>query len=336
MSSFQSDRESSQSSFQHKPVTSSAMSRRSMLTAAGIAAAGCLSTSSQALQAAPNPAMKKTRPNRIGVSSYSFWQFKNPDLRSIETCIDLAAEWGFDGVEVLEMQMTDTSNSTLQKLKQRAFVNGLDLCGFSTHQGWVSPDAAKRKKNTEKTINSIELAYKLGIPTMRINTGRWGTSENFDVLMANRGIEPRIEGYSDDDGFKWVIDGIQECLPTAEKCGVTLGLENHWGLGITAEGVMRIVKAIDSPWLKTTLDTGNFLEDPYDRLEVMADDAVLVQAKTYYGEGMWYTLDLDYDRIAELLARHGYNGYVSLEFEGKEDPRTAIPKSLKTLRAAFA
>lgn len=280
--------------------------------------------------------MKKTRPNRIGVSSYSFWQFKNKDLRPVETCIDLAAEWGFDGVEVLEMQLTDTSNGTLQKLKQRAFVNGLDLCGFSTHQGWVSPDAAQRKKNTDKTINSIEMAYKLGIPTMRINTGRWGTSKNFDALMANRGVEPRIDGYSDDDGFKWVIDGIQECLPTAEKCGVTLGLENHWGLGITAEGVMRIVKAIDSPWLKTTLDTGNFLEDPYDRLEVMADDAVLVQAKTYYGEGMWYTLDLDYDRIAELLTRHNYNGYVSLEFEGKENPRTAIPKSLKMLRAAFA
>ena len=91
---------------------------------------------------------------------------------------------------------------------------------------------------------------------------------------------------------------------------------------------MQIVKAIDSPWLKTTLDTGNFLEDRYDRLEQMAKEAVLVQAKTYYGRGMWYTLDLDYPRIAALLRRHNFNGYVSLEFEGKEDPRAAIPKSL--------
>ncbi|MEP3482076.1 MAG: sugar phosphate isomerase/epimerase family protein [Fuerstiella sp.] len=339
MSSIPSERDSSQPRLQSTSsdlATSAAMSRRSLLAAVGFAAASCLPKPSQTAQAALVPAIKKTRPNRIGVSSYSFWQFKNKDLRSVATCIDLAAEWGFDGVEILEMQMTDVSNGALQRLKQQAFVNGLDLCGFSTHQGWVSPDVETRTKNTNKTINSIELAYKLGIPTMRINTGRWGTSKNFDALMANRGIEPRINGYSDDDGFKWVIDGIQECLPTAEKCGVTLGLENHWGLGITAEGVMRIVKAIDSPWLKTTLDTGNFLEDPYDRLEVMADDAVLVQAKTYYGEGMWYTLDLDYNRIAQLLAKHNYNGYVSLEFEGQEDPRTAIPKSLKMLRAAFA
>lgn len=298
---------------------------------AGVAAAGYSGlTANEAVRE------NKKRQTRFAVSTYSFWQFKNKDLRSIETCIDLAAEWGFDGVEILEMQMTDTDNAALQKLKQRAFVNGMDLCGFSTHQGWVNPNPAVRKENTEKTIRSIELAYRLGIPTMRVNTGRWGTSGSFDELMANRGIEPVLEGYTEEDGFRWVIDGLTDCLPTAEKCGVTLGLENHWGLGRTAEGVMRIVKAIDSPWLRTTLDTGNFLEDPYDRLEIIADDAVLVQAKTYYGGGMWYSLDLDYPRIATLLRKHSYKGYVSLEFEGKEDPRTAIPKSLGMLRQAFA
>ena len=307
------------------------VSRRDLLC--GAVAAGLLPKPASAAAVTLTAAARRTR---FAVSTYSFWQFKNKDLRSIDTCIDLAAEWGFDGVEILEMQMTNTENSTLQKLKQRAFVNGLDLCGFSTHQGWVSPDSDVRQANTKKTINSIELAYKLGIPTMRVNTGRWGTSANFDVLMANRGIEPTLEGYSEEDGFKWVIDGLNDCLAVAEKCGVTLGLENHWGLGRTAEGVMRIVDAIDSPWLKTTLDTGNFLEDPYDRLEQIADDAVLVQAKTYYGGGMWYSLDLDYPRIAKLLRKHNFGGYVSLEFEGKEDPRTAIPKSLAMLQSAFA
>jgi sugar phosphate isomerase/epimerase len=121
----------------------------------------------------------------------------------------------------------------------------------------------------------------------------------------------------------------------AERCGVTMGLENHWGLGRTPEGVLRIIDAVDSPWLQATLDTGNFLEDPYDRLELMAPSAVLVQAKTYYGGGIWYTLELDYVRIAELLRRHNYRGYISLEYEGKEDWRTAIPRSLEVLREAF-
>ncbi len=275
------------------------------------------------------------RANPIAVSTYSFWRYRKDTKLSIEECIDLAAKMGFDAVEILHIQMEGESNQYLQNLKRRAFVNGLDLCGFSTHQGFVSPDRETRQKNVDHTIQCIEMAYKLGIPTMRVNTGRWGTTKSFDELMANRGIEPRLEGYSDDDGFAWVIECLEQCLPKAEECGVLLGLENHWGLGRTAEGVLRIIKAIDSPWLRATMDTGNFLEDPYDQLELMAPEAVYVQAKTYYGGGTWYTLDLDYPRIAEILRRHNYRGYISLEFEGKEDLMTAIPKSLAMLRGAF-
>lgn len=275
------------------------------------------------------------RGNPIAVSTYSFWRFKEDSKLPIETCIDEAARMGFDAVEILQMQMESEDPAYLQRLKQRAFLNGLSLCGLSTHQGFLSPDKATRQKNIDHTNSAIEIAYALGIPTMRVNTGRWGTSKDFDELMANRGIEPRLEGYSDDDGFKWVIDSFEQCLPTAEKCGVTLGLENHWGLGLTPEGVLRIIKAIDSPWLRCTLDTGNFLEDPYDRLEVLAPETVFVQAKTYYGGGVWYSLDLDYQRIAEMLRRHKFNGYISLEFEGNEAWQSAIPQSLAVLRSAF-
>lgn len=302
-------------------------------------AAGCAALAPAALTAAEPDAKQSSsgwRGNPIAVSTYSFWRFKDDSKLSIEQCIDEAARMGFDGVEILHIQMEREDNAYLQQLKQRALVNGLDLCGFSTHQGFVSPDESVRQANIDKTIHHIELAYALGIPTIRVNTGRWGTSGDFDELMANRGIEPVLEGYTEDDGFKWVIDAFEKCIPAAERCGVTMGLENHWGLGLTPQGVLRIVEAIDSPWLQCTLDTGNFLEDPYDRLEMMADKTVFVQAKTYHGGGLWYTLDLDYPRIAAMLRRHNYHGYISLEFEGEEDWRTAIPKSLATLRSAFA
>ena len=160
------------------------LSRRSAIAAAAAVAGSRVLLPS--IGQADSSESDSSRANRFAVSTYSFWQFKNQDLRPIETCIDLAAEWGFDGIELLEMQMTSKDNAALQRIKQRAFINGMDLCGFSTHQGWVSPDPEVRKKNTAKTINSIELAYKLGIPTMRVNTGRWGTSGSFDILMANR------------------------------------------------------------------------------------------------------------------------------------------------------
>ena len=316
-----------------------AMKRREVLAAglAAGAAAGAVSLadsgSSSAAQAkSSNP---KARGNAIAVSTYSYWRYRPDTKLTIEECIELAGEAGFDAVEVLHVQMEDQSNKTLQRIKQKAFRLGLDLCGLSTHQTFVSPDPEVRKKNIQHTIECMELAYAMGIPTIRVNTGRWGTSKNFDELMANRGIEPRLEGYTDDEGFEWVIDSLEKCLPAAERCGVVLGLENHWGLGRTAAGVLRVINAIDSPWLRATLDTGNFLEDQYSQYKQLAPEAVFVQAKTYFGGGTWYTLDIDYERVAQILSDVDYRGYISLEFEGKESHETAIPKSLEILRNAF-
>lgn len=278
---------------------------------------------------------RKTNP--IGVSTYSFWQFNGPkESVPVEYCIEKAAAMGFDGIELLLMQMQSEENIYLQKIKRQAFHAGLDLMGFSTHQGFVFPDKTLREAEIEKTIGQIELAYSLGIPVMRLNTGRWRTIESFDELMANKGIEPVSNGYTEDDGFNWVIESIEKCLPAAEKCGVVLGLENHWGLGRTAAGVLRIVNAINSPWLKVTADTGNFLEDQYRQLEMLAPETSLIQAKTYFGGGKWYTLEIDYQKVADIFRKVGYTGYVSLEFEGKENPDTAIPKSLELLRSAFS
>ncbi len=313
--------------------------KRRTFLARSVATAGALgltSFSSATQTFAGESIAKSRRPNPIAVSTYSFWRFKRNLKLPIETCIEEAARMGFNGVEILHRQMTSESNDYLQNIKHCALINGIDLCGLSIHQRFLSPDNQYRQKNIDHTTKCIELAYKLGIPLIRLNTGTWGTSKSFDDLMKNRGIEKPLPGYTDDDGFKWVIDSIKRCLPAAEKSGVILGLENHWGLARTPQGLLRIVNAIDSPWLKVLLDTGNFLEDPYEKLEQCAPHTVFMHAKMYYGGGLWYTLDLDYPRIAGIMRKHSYHGYVSLEFEGNEDYKTAIPKSLARLRNAFS
>jgi L-ribulose-5-phosphate 3-epimerase len=322
------------------------MDRREFLGSTGIiGAAAAIGLAGAARGQAP-PGDRKdassrapaTRPLPIGVSTYSFWQFRGKRL-GIDACIDKAAAMNFDGVEILHIQMQDESRSALQNLKRQAHSLGLSLMGFSTHQGFLSPDAGLRQANVRKTLDQIDVAYRLGIPTMRINTGRWGTTKSFDALMERKGIEPPLEGHTDEEGFGWVIGAIEKLLPRAEECGVVLGLENHWGLGRTAAGVLRIVEAIKSPWLQMTLDTGNFLENSYEQMEAMAASPVpisLVQAKTYYGGGRWYALDLDYGRIAAILRKHGYQGWISLEFEGNDDAETGVPKSLAMLREHFS
>jgi sugar phosphate isomerase/epimerase len=184
-------------------------------------------------------------------------------------------------------------------------------------------------------LHCIEIAYQLGAPSIRLNSGRWGTTGNFDELMALGGQEPPLPGYSEEDARGWVADAIRQCLSLAQERGVVLALENHWGLTATPDQVLRILREVDSPWLRVTLDCGNFLDDPYTKLAQLAPYAVQVHAKTYYGGGVWYTLELDYGRIAALLRAVGFTGYVTLEYEGKEDPLVGVPRSVEMLRQHF-
>lgn len=307
-------------------------SRRQFLSAAALAAAAASAPAQNAAEAATSPARRKAR---IGVSTYSFFQFRYMEYRSIESCIDLAAKLGFDGVEILRRQVGEPTAQQMRDFKRRAFANGLDLMGYSTHQTFLRPDPAERKKNIEETIRFIDEAHEMGIPTVRVNTGRWDTSANFDELMKNRGLEPPIAGHTDEEAFGWVKEAFEQIVPHAEKRGVVLGMENHWGLAISPEGVLRVINDVPSPWFKVTVDTGNFLEDPYDRIAKIAPHACLVQAKTYFGGGRWYTLDLDYGRIAGILRDAGYQGYISLEFEGNEEVVAGVGKSLAMLRGHF-
>jgi L-ribulose-5-phosphate 3-epimerase len=292
-----------------------------------------------ALTAAPAPALASpaAAPGsiRFAVSTYSYWHFE-PQKFPVEKVIEQAAGLGFDGVELLHRQMDGETPAYLNSLKQLAFRHGLSLPMLSIHQDFVSPDAAERQEAIDHTKKCIAMAAKLGIPAIRLNSGRWNTIKSFDDLMKVKGDEPPIQGYTDEDAFTWCVEGIKACLADAEAAGVVLALENHWGLTTKVENLLRIHKDVNSPWLGINLDTGNWPGDPYEGIERLAPFATIVQAKTYYGGGVWYTLDLDYKRIATILKKAGFKGWVSLEMEGKEPAATAVPKSLDVLRSAFA
>ena len=289
-----------------------------------------------------NTTVARKKRIKLGISTYSYWHFRTERV-PIETVIDKAAQLGVEGVDILHRQMdiperdplVPEHRAYLQGLKRHAFRQGIDLVCLSIHQDFVDPDPEYRRRQIEHTHKCIEIAYALGVPCIRLNSGRWNTIPSFDNLMKARGEEPVLPGHTEDEGFRWCIDSIQACLPKAAECGVLLALENHWGLTRTPEGLLRIVNAVSSPWLGALMDTGNFLEDPYPKLEQIAPKTVFVQAKTYVGGGEWYTLDLDYPRIARILRQAGYTGYVSLEMEGKQDPNLAVPESIGILRRAF-
>lgn len=322
------------------------MKRREFLLAAGAAALtpgknAPTAPVAPAVPVAPPPPRFKKR-IKLAISTYSYWHFEEKKF-PIETVIERAAEFGIEGVDVLHRQMEISEKNALdaanraycRKLKRLAFRNGVDLICLSTHQNFVSPNPNARQAQVDHTLRCLDVADALGVGCIRINAGRWNTVPDFDEFMKKRGLEPPLAGHTEDEAFEWAIDGLGKCLRRAEELGIVLALENHWGLSRSPEGLLRMLAAFDSPFIGALMDTGNYLEDPYDKLKAIAPKTVFVQAKTYYGGGLWYTLELDYQRIAQILADAGYSGYVSLEMEGKEHADTAVPKSLSVLRRNF-
>ncbi len=311
------------------------LNRRKLLKSAALAgAATSLGLTGQASSTSTREGSSRKARIPLAVSSYSYWHFKTEKF-PIEKVISEASRLGFDGVEILHRQMESEDISYLNRLKRLAFLEGLSLPMFSIHQDFVDPDPDKRQGAIYHTQHCLDLAHQMSIPVIRLNSGRWGTTRSFDELMKLKS-EPPIEGYTDDDAFDWCIDSIEKCIPHAEKRGVMMALENHWGLTTDPKNVIRIVEAVDSPWLGVNMDTGNYASDPYEGMQVLAPYADIVQAKAYYGGGEWYSLDLDYKKIARLLRAEGFKGWVSLEMEGKEDPIVAVEKSYKVLREAFS
>src|SRR5215470_4963903 len=153
------------------------INRRSFFT--GTACLGAsLAVGVKADEAKPSAASKKRI--KLGVCTYSYWHFRDPKV-SIETVIEKAAEFGVEGVDVLHRQMdipereplTAEHRSYLRKLKRHAFRNGVELVCLSIHQNFVQQDPAERRKHVEHTHKCLEISSEMGIPCIRLNSGRW-------------------------------------------------------------------------------------------------------------------------------------------------------------------
>ena len=118
--------------------------------------------------------------------------------------------------------------------------------------------------------------------------------------------------------------------------GVYLALENHGGLTATIEGLLGLVRAVQSPWFAVNLDTGNFnSSDPYADLAQLAPYAMNVQVKVSMHPAGGKREQADFKRLARIMSDAAYRGYIVLEFEEPEEPREACPRYIEQLRKAF-
>lgn len=282
--------------------------------------------------------------NKIAVSSYSFhdlFRSGDPSSLTVQGMIDKCVEYGVDGIELmiqhLEADKIVTSESQAG-LAQYAALRGIRLVGIGASHNPVQTSAELQDDELAKLLKAIDYAHNLGIPFVRALGGLWGTSSSFQDLLDNDGEDTPIEGFTNDDAYGWAIDALTAGAQYAGERGITLLLENHWGLTGTAAGAARIHDGVNSPWLKFVIDTGNFVHRPdqYAEMEIFATDLGMLHAKVYKGGGKLITVDVDYPRVFTMLQRIGFSGYVSIEFEGNAEPEDGILDGIATVHQAMA
>jgi L-ribulose-5-phosphate 3-epimerase len=283
-------------------------------------------------------------PVKLAISSYSFHRFgggpESKEAPSIEQMIDACADHGVSGLEVLfeHLEQNDaTGAERLHELRQYAAIRGITPVTIAANNNPVQTGREQRERELQKLRDAVDMARAFGVPFVRAQGGRWHTTSSFQEMLEHGGEEPPADGYTEDDGFEWAISALKEAAAYAGERGVTLVLENHWGLTGTADGCARIHDGVASPWLKYVLDLGNFFHRPdqYAEMARFFDDLAVVHAKVYLGGGMLVEPEIDYERVAGMLDGIGYTGYLSMEFEGKAHPDDGIPAGLSQLRNAF-
>ena len=242
-------------------------------------------------------------------------------------------ENGARGVELLDYFWRDRAAEMDKAMRQIADA-GLELVVYSIGNDFFQPEREAWEKQLADLKTGVDVANLLNVRTMRVFSGN---------------AKP---DYAFEDGFAWIVDGLAAGAHYAESHGVTLALENHGLMAGHSDQVRRVIEAVGSPALRANIDTGNFLlvnQNPTEAAQDLADLAALVHLKDFRRaradetEHIYKALDgtaftgavvgqgeVELAAIVKILDDAGYDGWLSLEYEGGDDPLTiGVPQSLQ-------
>jgi sugar phosphate isomerase/epimerase len=297
-------------------------SRRRFLQTALTAGAGlALGSPATAIEPVKRPGKSHIRLSIAGYSYRKYLDLKAKPTPSMtyDDFIDTAAAMDLDAVEFTQYYFPQTTTEYLAHLKGKCTLLGLDVSGTAVGNTFATKDPAKLKDQIGLVKHWTEISARLGAKTMRIFAGA---------------VE---KGDTEEAAFARCVEATQECCDHAAGFGVYLALENHGGLVTTIDQMLKMVKAVKHDWFGVNFDTGNFRSpDPYADLEKLAPYAVTVQIKTEIQRTGMKKEDADLKRLIEILRSAGYRGYVALEYEAEEDPKTAIPRHIEMLKKIIA
>jgi sugar phosphate isomerase/epimerase len=254
---------------------------------------------------------------RVSCCAYSYRQYLTSGEMSLFQFLETARQIGCAGVELTSYYFPSTDRAFLNQVKRAAHKEGLSISGTAIGTDFAQPDDEKRQAHIQMAHYWIDNSVILGAPTMRVFAG---------------GVR---EGDTEEQAFDRVVECLKPCADYAAERGVLLALENHGGITSTAEQILKLCRAVDNEWLGLNLDFGNFSgEDVYSQFEACAPYAVATHAKSHYKGSAGRDM-VDYSQVKYIMEAAGYRGFIAIEYEEAEDPKTAVPRFAKELCEIF-
>ena len=274
---------------------------------------------------------------KISVSSYSYSQLGNSDFERI----DLAKKMGFEGIEFAEINPGDSDKTEYAKeLKAYADRAGVAISNYAIGADFINRDV---DEEIGRLKDEVDIADILGVKTMRHDATIGPEEERF----SKTGFEKYLPV---------LAKGCKAVTEYAKTKGIKTSVENHGYYCQQSDRVEALIKAVNDDNFGWLVDIGNFLcadENPLDAVKVGVKHIVYAHVKDFYyadrsvekPDGYFDTRDGNHlcgsvlgDGIVpvaecvELIKKSGYDGWITLEYEGRETPLTAVPKGLEFLR----
>ncbi|MBE9637341.1 sugar phosphate isomerase/epimerase family protein [Salipiger mangrovisoli] len=274
---------------------------------------------------------------QFGVSSYSFQPLLRRQEITLEGVFEQIAASGGTHMELATLTIGHDLEAMMDyelyedagtrgRLEAAAANTGIVLSGLCIPASFIGEETGTRRAQIDRAKRYVDLCADMGVGFLRTDVVPWAL---------------RPESYAQVEAlFPVITEACIELADHAAARGVVTSIENHGFLMNSSERCRRLVHAVDSPNFRMTLDVGNFLcvdEDPLMATQSCLDIASFVHVKDflrrkrYPGPGWLETLggrhivgtvfgfgDLDTHALVRAILRSGYDGYVSLEFEGNE------------------
>jgi L-ribulose-5-phosphate 3-epimerase len=245
---------------------------------------------------------------KAGLVAYSFKKQFDAKSMTYEALIRYVSDLRLDGLDTTVYWFPDTSDQFLASLRRIAYKNAVSLYSIATRVRLCQPTAELQDAEVAKAKSWIDVAVKVGATHVRVFGGSIP------------------KGATEAQAIAWAVETFKRSAEYAGSKGIILGLEDDGGLTTTAEPTVEIVKQTDSPYAGINLDTGNFPKNGYAQVALCLPYAVSTHVKVNIGGEDGTKEPADWDRLCGMFAKAGYRGYISLEYEEKEPPETAVPR----------